>query len=51
MAWKDDEGLAKDLKNYLAQNLKRSEILSPNVTMMNTDGVYQLFVKITLILF
>ena len=28
MAWKDDEGLAEDPKKYVAQNLKRSEILS-----------------------
>ena len=27
MAWKDDERLAEDLKKYVTQNLKRSEIL------------------------
>ena len=52
MAWKDDEGLAEDLKKYVAQNLKRSEILtSSSVTMINSDGAYQHFVEITLIVF
>ena len=27
MAWKDGEGLVEDLKKYVAQNLKRSEVL------------------------
>ena len=32
MVWKDDEGLSEDLRNYVAQNLKQSEILKAAAT-------------------